>query len=391
MATVAELHAEFPRATAGDIAVLNHESSRRRSWGKFWNYPERPGIAEFIVEQEQLSLQFLADTAALERLESLSRRLAATAESYSRHSLVHAQVAATLHRFSEARAYLAQARDSEAAGLSIERLSLSIDQACGMNLERVLKARYRLSSGGEKLGDLVALGGLLADLGEIDQADRIYQRAIDCYQDVSPFALAWACFQLGVLWGEVAPEPHPARAAQWYQRAIGYLPSYVKAHVHLAEIYCEEQRYEEAQALLLKVISSGDPEVHWRLADVLDDMNRPEAAQVQMQLAHVGFESLLDKYPLAFADHGAEFYAGSGANAERAFELASLNLNNRRTKRALTQTWSTALATGRNDVASALALELHSPVSEQISRLLNCDALPAALCKDTGNFTYAQT
>jgi hypothetical protein len=32
---------------------------------------------------------------------------------------------------------------------------------------------------------------------------------------------------------------------------------------------------------------------------------------------------------LAFADHGAEFYSGSGNNPRRAFELASINLANR--------------------------------------------------------------
>ena len=49
------------------------------------------------------------------------------------------------------------------------------------------------------------LGALLADLREFDEADRIYQRALREYRDVSPFAVAWVCFQLGVLWGELVP------------------------------------------------------------------------------------------------------------------------------------------------------------------------------------------
>ena len=68
------------------------------------------------------------------------------------------------------------------------------------------------------------LGGLLADLREFEEADSVYRRALSGYQDVSPFAVAWVCFQLGALWGELVPEPQPERAALWYQKAIEYLP-----------------------------------------------------------------------------------------------------------------------------------------------------------------------
>ena len=58
------------------------------------------------------------------------------------------------------------------------------------------------------------LGALLADLCEFDEADRTYHRALGEYQDVSPFAVAWVCFQLGVLWGELVPEPQSSQAAR---------------------------------------------------------------------------------------------------------------------------------------------------------------------------------
>ncbi len=58
-----------------------------------------------------------------------------------------------------------------------------------------------------RLEELVPLGALLADLREFDEAERTYQRALQEYRDVSPFALAWVCFQLGVLWGELVHEP----------------------------------------------------------------------------------------------------------------------------------------------------------------------------------------
>jgi hypothetical protein len=37
-------------------------------------------------------------------------------------------------------------------------------------------------------------------------------------------AIEDVCFQLGMLWGELVPEAQDARAADWYERAIEYLP-----------------------------------------------------------------------------------------------------------------------------------------------------------------------
>ena len=62
--------------TDGDIAVINLQSARQRSWNRFWRAPEQPGTAELIVEQEQLTAQFVGDLSAFERLEMLSYELA---------------------------------------------------------------------------------------------------------------------------------------------------------------------------------------------------------------------------------------------------------------------------------------------------------------------------
>jgi hypothetical protein len=46
---------------------------------------------------------------------------------------------------------------------------------------------------------------------------------------------------------------------------------------------------------------------------------------------------------LAFADHAAEFYAGSGNDRRRALELARANVANRPTRRAVNQAHAIAL------------------------------------------------
>jgi len=111
----------------------------------------------------------------------------------------------------------------------------------------------------------------------------------------------------------------------------------VKARVHLAEIYASHDRTGDAEGLLRPALSSRDPEVQWRLADVLAAQARSDEAEAHLVSARLGFEALLEKHRLAFADHAAEFYAGSGNNCQRALELARANVANRPTRRALQQ------------------------------------------------------
>jgi hypothetical protein len=340
--------------TDGAIAVNNLESARQQSWSRFWQEPLRPAIAECIVEQEQLAMQFLGDLGALDRLEMLVNHLDRVDSESGRTALIHAQVASMAHRFADARNYLAKAEACGEFASVVNRLSLSVDQACGTGLETVLETRQRMVAESGRLEDLVPLGALRADLREFDEADRIYQRALREYQDTSPFGVAWVCFQLGVLWGELVPEPQGTRAAQWYQKAIKCLPGYVKARVHLAEICLRSGRTAEAEALLIPAALTGDPEVSWRLAEVFAAMGRSAEAEEQMRAAQSGFEVLLGKHLLAFADHGAEFYSASGNNAGRAFELARVNLANRPTLRAFEQAHNTALTAGAYDAASEI-------------------------------------
>ena len=205
--------------TDGDIAVNNLESARQQSWSRFWRDPLRPGIAEYIVEQEQLTAQFVGDLSALDRLETLVKHLDRTDAESPRTALIHAQVASMAHRFADARSYLAKAAIGGESSDTANRLSLSIDQACGIKLESVLEARTRMAAQSGRLEDLVPLGAMHADLRHFDEADRIYQRAIREYRDVSPFAVAWVCFHLGVLWGELVPKP----SRPWLHTGIGKL------------------------------------------------------------------------------------------------------------------------------------------------------------------------
>jgi tetratricopeptide (TPR) repeat protein len=339
---IVELDPPCPTATDGEIAAINLESARRRAWARFAQDPRLPGVVETIVDRERLVAQFLGNVDALDRLVALASEFARV-DGSSRAALVHAEVASTVHRFDDARGHLAHAALLGAPLEEIERHSLTIDQARGLELDAVLAARRRIATASGRLEDRVPLGAVLADLERFAEADAVYRQALYAYDGISPFPLAWVCFQLGMLWGELVPVPDPNVAALWYRRAIAYLPGYVKARVHLAEIHANQDQTGGAEALLVPVLSSRDPEVRWRLADVLIAQGRFEEAKTHLDAARCGFDDLLLKHPLAFADHAAEFYVDSGNDCRRALELARANVANRPTRRAIEQVHAIAV------------------------------------------------
>jgi tetratricopeptide (TPR) repeat protein len=333
---LSELHRQCPPATDGEIAAINLDSARRRAWARFDQGASLPGVAEAVVDAERLTAQFFGDLEALDRLEALAFQFARVEDSY-RAELVHAEVASTVHRFDDARRHFARAERMGAPREDIERHSLTIDQACGVELDAVRAARRNIAAASGRLEDWVPLGAVLADLERFAEADLVYRQAFYSYDGISPFPPAWVCFQLGMLWGELMPVPEPTLAAHWYRRALAYLPGYVKARVHLAEICAGGGHVGDAETLLMPALSSNDPEVRWRLADVLLAQEKVEEAKEHLDAARLGFECLLRRHELAFSDHAAEFYAGSGNDCRRALELARVNVANRPTRRAIAQ------------------------------------------------------
>ena len=350
MTSIVTFGGSCPSATDGEIAAINLESARRRAWARFADDPSRPGVAEEILEQERLVLEFLGDLDALDRLDALASQFGGVDQSF-RAALVHADVASTVHRFDDARGHLARAALLDGPAETIERAILTIDQACGVELEAVLAARQRAATSSGRSADLVPLGAVLVDLERFGEADAVYRQAFYSYDGMSPWPVAYICFQLGMLWGELMPAADPDVAALWYRRAIAYVPGYVRARVHLAEIYAGQDHSGDAATMLRPALSSGDPEVPWRLADLLTAQHRFEEAETQLSAARSGFERLLGKYLLAFADHAAEFYAGSGNDCRRALELARTNVRNRPTRRAVRQ--AQAIATKCREEAAS--------------------------------------
>jgi hypothetical protein len=223
VSAIADLDDRSPSATDGEIAAINLESARRRAWLRFAQHPRRSGVAEDVVDKERLAAQFLGDLDALDRLDRLAWQFALVDDS-SRAALVQAEVASTAHRFGDARGHLAHAELRGGAREVIERHSLAIDQACGVELDNVLAARRRIATASSRLEDLVPSRRGACRSRALRRGGRRLSAGIRVVLRHLAVPLAWVCFQLGMLWGELLPAPDPDLAALWYRRAIATCP-----------------------------------------------------------------------------------------------------------------------------------------------------------------------
>lgn len=351
------LFARLPSVTDGELARLNHESVLKRCWNYLNTSLDRTGVIDALIDEEQKRVQFLGDYAALDRLSALSQKILSLDHITGNHYLAAAQIASATHHFQLAVSYLVQADQHDAESDLVDAVRLSIDQATGQNIDSVLTQRLARANRLGGIQNLVPLAALYADLGEYETAHLTYLKAIREYTDLSPFALAWVCFHLGMLHGETIPEPDLDEAAGWYEAAISYVPQYVHARVHLSEIYLDRDMLDQAGALLAPIIDTGDPEVLWRYAQLHEHAGRQVENEFFLFKAKARFQELLGQHELGFADHAVEFYLGTNQEKLLTIELANKNLRNRPTLSAFEAAYSAALAASAQDFAQVLASE----------------------------------
>jgi tetratricopeptide (TPR) repeat protein len=188
-------------------------------------------------------------------------------------------------------------------------------------------------------------GPRLAEEGRFEEADRAYGEALEKLNTTSPFPFAYLYFVRGVMWTERAGDAVRGRAM--FEKALEHLPQYVAANVHVAEL---EKDPRAAVRRLESVIASEDPEALAALGALYVRLGDARGAAL-IARAKARFEALLTKYPLAFADHAAEFYLGPGADPERAWHWAKINADNRETERSLALAIRAARATGNDACA----------------------------------------
>ncbi len=302
------------------------------------------GAEELLLVQSR----FLGDYEALDRASALGEERYAT----GRELLLRARTRSAVHRFADALADVEAAQRTGAKPDELFAQRASILVAIGRATEVIpqLEANLLRHPG---YASRSALAVAYAAVGRLDDADRLYAEALSSLDTTLPFPYAWIYFARGLMWSEQGGDQ--ARAELLYAQALKYVPEFVTANIHLAEIEALRGDSESAIELLENVVQSSNEPEALALLGVLHLRNGDsERGNYEIAGARKSYESLLTRDPLAFADHGAEFYLGPGADPERAWVLAQQNLANRQTPRAAAVAIKAAEASGHYSDACAL-------------------------------------
>jgi tetratricopeptide (TPR) repeat protein len=265
--------------------------------------------------------------------DDLSSRLVTERPGDGRAHLTRAGALSAIHRFADALNELDTAARLGAEANDVSRARAAILLAVGREDEA--EALLPPLIEGTSSADLVMRAGVEARRDNAAESERLFELARIRYRDVSPFAVAWMDFERARAL-EMAGDR--TRARPYLEEAVAVLPGYAHAAVHLASIEPPDRALARLQALAL---TSDDPDVPAGQADALRRAGRTDEAAAMAEKARARFEEVLARIPLAYADHAASFYLGSGRNAPRALELARVNVKNRPTEEAV-ELWLTA-------------------------------------------------
>jgi tetratricopeptide (TPR) repeat protein len=323
--------------TSSAIAIANLDQQIRQAGNEI-------GVEELLLVRSR----FLGDCEALDRASALGEKRYAT----GRELLLRARTRSAVHRFADALADVEAAERTRAKPNEIAALRAAILVAIGRATEVIpqLEANLLRHPG---FSSRSALAVAYAAVGRIDDADELYAEALSSLNTTLPFPYASIYFARALMWSEQGGDQ--ARAELLYAQALKYVPEFVTANIHLAEIEALRGDSESAIELLENVVqSSNEPEARALLGVLHLRTGDSKRGSREIAEARTSYELLLSRDPLAFADHGAEFYLGPGAEPERAWVLAQQNLANRQTPRAAALAIKAAEASGHYSDACAL-------------------------------------
>lgn len=292
------------------------------------SFTERSRMRRRIIDGLLRRAQYMGDLSALDRaVELVDEMLSVSDEQPSKH-LYHARVLSALHRYDEALAALDRA---EAAGVKKKLLVLPRIRYL-LNKGRPAEALAKLDELEKRVKSMAVVSTLavtLADLGRVEAADRQFNRGLSAPTLIDPLPVAYLWFQQGLMYER---QGQRSRARDYYNLAHARFPYYPALNSHLAALEAESGELDAAIARLQTLTrQSNDPDYLGQLGKLLRQAGRGDEADAVIARAAAGFETLLGKYPLAFADHAARFYLDVSPNPRRALELASTNLDNRQT------------------------------------------------------------
>jgi tetratricopeptide (TPR) repeat protein len=305
-----------------------------------------------LVELLVLRGQVLGRIDEYEKADRVASRAVAKDPRDPRAYLARAKSGMAFHRFLEVRRDLDEAERQGAEPAAIETGRAAVLQATG-EFDLALEIRKRQSATQPGILTLGAQASLLAERGDVDDAERFFVEAIRAYRDVSPFPVSWIDFQEGMMWMRAGDLE---RARDFFAAVLERLPRHAPAAANLGWFEAALGHRERAIALLRGVAAtSDDPEAAGLLAQVLQYAGQGAEAARFRGLAAARYDDLVGRHPEAFADHAARFWLGPGADPHKAWALARRNLANRKTPAAYVLLVQAALAIGDREGACQAA------------------------------------
>lgn len=360
-----------PRTTPGDTALRNLDA-RIDGLEAAYAGTGSAAVARSLIDHLLTRTQFAGTFDDFARADEIAAELIERGGESAELLVLRARVAGAQHRFDAAEADLLRAAD---LGADVAGDLATVRLAVGSGLTGVLAARQERADRYPSYASYTGAAAAHAALGDFASADGYFEAAKASYRDVSPLPLAWIAFQRGVMWGEKADRADLARG--FYEEAVVLLPGYVVANVHLAELELAAGETAAAVGRLERIATATrDPEPTGFLAEILGDTDPAHAAELA-RAAVATYDELFARYPRAFLDHGAEFFAAAtvARDPARAVELALTNLEHRRDARAFIVALESALAA--DDLS--LACELAPAARAAEGTNLNLEALLADL------------
>jgi len=260
-------------------------------------------VASELIEALMLRATYYGTFDDWDEALEVSKSAMAVSPDVPRAMILRARVLATIHEFDAAARLVGEAlaRGAVSTQLAVDshHLQSAIRLAKDGASDELIARRRALASATPTYQNMTSLALALAEHGSFEEADAAFRQSLHAYRDVSPFPFAWVAFQRGVMWSELAGRPDLGRP--FYEEALRYLPGYVLANVHLAEIEAVDGDIQSAIGRVEPLIGvTQDPEPLALLADL--EMSRARARQYGEE-ADLAYRSLVERFPNAFSHH----------------------------------------------------------------------------------------
>lgn len=175
--------------------------------------------------------------------------------------------------------------------------------------------------------NLARLAHWKSKLGDIAEADQLYEEAEDDLTAKQMRSYAWLELQRGVL---ALTHGRYIEARKHYQRAEDAYPGHWHTDEHFAELLAAEEKFDEAAVLFREVIARcPKPELQQALGELYLFCGRPEAAQPWLDGALAAYLESVERRGVHYFHHLADFYADAREEPAEAVRWARKDIEMR--------------------------------------------------------------